>query len=170
MLALGDRAGAAGTQTYVGALSDRSLYVWFAAAKNMRDHGDERGADAFFVWADRRLGKSNRLVADSADDIEVQALVKYAMRIGRTTEAARLLRRHQARLMPYERDWLSMVWPAALDRDHASGAQSPGPDPGLVDVAVHPDHRSSVVVPFPDEELLEHIRGVVRQLNRQSTK
>lgn len=161
MLALGDRMGAAGRQAYLRGLSERSMYVRHAAVMCLVEHGDAGAAEEFFRFLERRLRNANRL------DYVVRDLVRYAVRVDRLPQAAALLRRHEGRLAPEERDWLSLVWPAALDKARDIGPDLPGPDPLRVDLAVHPDHRSTVDAPPFTEEEVEETRALVRRLARR---
>lgn len=158
MLALGDRMGAAGTAVYLRGLADRSMYVRHAALMNVVEHGDGSAAEELFGFMDRRLRSPTRL------DSVVRDVARYAMRVNRLPDAAALIRKHEARLDPMERDWLTLVWPAVLDHARAVGPDLPRPDPERVDLAVHPDHRSTVNAPTFDEGEIEDIRRMVQRL------
>jgi hypothetical protein len=160
MLALGDRMGAAGTEAYVRGLADRSMYVRHAAVMCVIEHGDADAAEEFFRFLDRRLRRTTRL------DYVVRDLARYAMRVDRLPDAAALIRKHEQRLDPMERDWLAMVWPASLDQTAYVDSDLPAPDPERVGVAVHPDHRYDLNEPAPafDDFVTAQIRSTIERL------
>ncbi len=161
MLALGDRMGAAGTDVYLRGLTDRSMYVRHAAVMCVVEHADASAAEEFFRLTDRRLRSASRL------DYVVQDVARYAMRVDRLPDAAAMIRKHEQRLDPMERDWLTLVWPAALDHTRAVGSDLPAPDPERVGLAVHPDHRSNINAPAFDEVEIAHIRNTVWSLTQR---
>jgi hypothetical protein len=125
------------------------------------EHGDASAAEHFFRFMDRRLRSASRL------DYVVRDVTRYAMRVDRLPDAAALLRKHEQRLDPMERDWLTLVWPAVLDHGRAIGPDLPGPDPERVNLAVHPDHRSTVNARAFDKAEIEDIRRTIRRLARR---
>lgn len=121
--ALAHRGDYDATDDLVAALQSTSFNLQERAAMLLGEFGGADAVDAMLVWLDTKLQSKSRPKFSSP--YTIPPAVQLATRSGRHGDAARVIRRRAARLVPDEQAWLRRTWPGLSTVDDPTDAPAP---------------------------------------------